>query len=682
MLMVCHHLNPAVPEDLAFAESRIRPSTMAAEDLLHDLGRDLDDRLGLAGDGPGRRGRPAHLADRARDEGPARRAARRRRRPTTSGPGATSRSTRSARRSRTAWTSEVGSVEAGKLADLVLWDPAFFGVRPHAGHQGRHDRVGADGRRQRLDPDPAADAAPARCSARTARCRPRRQLAFVAPAAIDAGLADRLGVQRRAGRRSPTPARSARPTCRCNDALPRIEVEPDTFTVRIDGEVVEPDPVDRAADGPALLPVLMHERIDRPAGHAAAAGRRPAAGRRARALRRAGGGGRGRAGRATSTTWTASCAAGCHRRPGRGRVRGAAACARPGRRWAGAGRRRRLDARTPSPALRRGLAGPGPGAAAGRPGDVAAAVAGLGPRTAASARRARRGRRGRRADPPAGGAGRRATARSPGRPAPRSGCSGSTRTRCTRCWPGSPPTATGSRPTAAAPVARDPVDDLPAAGAPAARHRRRAPRHLGGASLCILNTRRSTRPRRTRTAGRGAAHPSGPGRRPARAAAAGPRALRIGIGGPVGSGKTALVAALCRALRRRAAPGRGDQRHLHHRGRRLPAAQRRPAGRADPRGGDRLLPAHRDPRRHLGQPRRRRGPGGDARPARPGAGRERRRQPDRHVQQGPGRPADLRGRRGRRRQGAAQGRPRRHRRRPAGHQQDRPGPAGRRRPRR
>ena len=56
MLMVCHHLNPAVPEDLAFAESRIRPSTIAAEDILHDIGRDLDDRLGLAGDGPHRRG--------------------------------------------------------------------------------------------------------------------------------------------------------------------------------------------------------------------------------------------------------------------------------------------------------------------------------------------------------------------------------------------------------------------------------------------------------------------------------------------------------------------------------------------------------------------------------------------------------------------------------------------------
>jgi urease subunit alpha len=73
MLMVCHHLNPRVPEDLAFAESRIRPSTIAAEDLLHDIGRDLDDRQRLAGDGSDRRGGAADLADRACDEAQARR---------------------------------------------------------------------------------------------------------------------------------------------------------------------------------------------------------------------------------------------------------------------------------------------------------------------------------------------------------------------------------------------------------------------------------------------------------------------------------------------------------------------------------------------------------------------------------------------------------------------------------
>ena len=134
MLMVCHHLNPSVPEDLAFAESRIRPSTIAAEDLLHDLGAismigSDSQAMGRVGEVVLRTWQTAHVMKRAARV-PARRR-RRRQRATTSGPAATSPSTRSARRSRTASTTEVGSVEAGKLADLVLWDPAFFGVRPH-----------------------------------------------------------------------------------------------------------------------------------------------------------------------------------------------------------------------------------------------------------------------------------------------------------------------------------------------------------------------------------------------------------------------------------------------------------------------------------------------------------------------------------------------------------------------
>ena len=104
MLMVCHHLNPSMPEDLAFAECRIRPSTMAAEDVLHDLG--AISMIGSDSQAMGRVGEVdhAHLADRARDEAPPRRAARRRRAPTTCAPAATSRSTRSARRWPTAST--------------------------------------------------------------------------------------------------------------------------------------------------------------------------------------------------------------------------------------------------------------------------------------------------------------------------------------------------------------------------------------------------------------------------------------------------------------------------------------------------------------------------------------------------------------------------------------------------
>ena len=131
MLMVCHHLDSSVPEDLAFAESRIRPTTIAAEDLLHDLGAISMIGSRRAGDGPRRRGRPAHLADRARDEGQARRR----------WPGDGAADNLRARRYVAKYTicpavahgidGEVGSVEPGKLADLVLWDPKMFGVRPH-----------------------------------------------------------------------------------------------------------------------------------------------------------------------------------------------------------------------------------------------------------------------------------------------------------------------------------------------------------------------------------------------------------------------------------------------------------------------------------------------------------------------------------------------------------------------
>ena len=131
MLMVCHHLNPAVPEDLAFAESRIRPSTMAAEDLLHDLGAisiigSDSQAMGRVGEVVLRTWQTAHVMK-------ARRGAL---------PGDGAADNHRARRYVAKYTicpavahgidAEVGSVEPGKLADLVLWEPAFFGVRPHA----------------------------------------------------------------------------------------------------------------------------------------------------------------------------------------------------------------------------------------------------------------------------------------------------------------------------------------------------------------------------------------------------------------------------------------------------------------------------------------------------------------------------------------------------------------------
>jgi urease subunit alpha len=240
MLMVCHHLNSAVPEDLAFAESRIRPSTMAAEDLLHDLGAismigSDSQAMGRVGEVVLRTWQTAHVMK-------ARRGAL---------PGDGAADNMRARRYVAKYTicpavthgmaGEVGSVEPGKLADLVLWDPAFFGVRPALVLKGGMIAYAQMGDANASIPTPqpvlprpmfgAYGVVPAQTS-----------LAFVAPAAIDALVVDRIGCKR-----AFAPVADTRSVGKAdlpmNDALPRIEVEPDTFTVRIDGEVVEPDPV-------------------------------------------------------------------------------------------------------------------------------------------------------------------------------------------------------------------------------------------------------------------------------------------------------------------------------------------------------------------------------------------------------------------------------------------------------
>ena len=113
---------------------------------------------------------------------------------------------------------------------------------------------------------------------------------------------------------------------------------------------------------------------------------------------------------------------------------------------------------------------------------------------------------------------------------------------------------------------------------------------------------------------------------------------RIGIGGPVGTGKTALVAALCRALRGELAIGVVTNDIYTTEDADFLRRARRAARRADPRRADRRLPAHRDPRRHRREPRRRRGAGGALPRPGPGARRERRRQPDRDLQPRAGRP--------------------------------------------
>lgn len=247
MLMVCHHLNPAVPEDLAFAESRIRPSTMAAEDLLHDLGAismigSDSQAMGRIGEVVLRTWQTAHVMKRRRGALP--------------GDGAADNLR--ARRYVAKYTicpavahgmdHLVGSVEVGKLADLVLWEPAFFGVRPHAVVKGGVIAWAAMGDAnasiptpQPVLPRPMFGAAPVTAAASSVH--------FVAPAAIEAGLADRLRVNRPL-----VPVADVRAVGKAdlplNDAMPGIEVDPDTFTVRIDGEVWQPEP-------PAELPMAQ-----------------------------------------------------------------------------------------------------------------------------------------------------------------------------------------------------------------------------------------------------------------------------------------------------------------------------------------------------------------------------------------------------------------------------------------
>jgi urease subunit alpha len=243
MLMVCHHLSPRVPEDLAFAESRIRPTTMAAEDILHDLGAismigSDSQAMGRIGETVIRTWQTAHVMKQRRGALPG-----------DGSPGFPADNLR-ARRYVAKYTicpavahgieGDVGSVEPGKLADLVLWEPAFFGVRPHAVLKGGMVSWAAMGDAnasiptpQPVLPRPMWGAAPVVAAATS--------LAFVAPAALEGGLADRLAVRRRL-----VPVADVRNRGKANmplnDALPTIEVSPDTFRVSIDGEAVEPAP--------------------------------------------------------------------------------------------------------------------------------------------------------------------------------------------------------------------------------------------------------------------------------------------------------------------------------------------------------------------------------------------------------------------------------------------------------
>ena len=175
MLMVCHHLDPAIAEDLAFAESRIRKETIAAEDILHDLGAismmsSDSQAMGRVGEVIIRTWQTAHKMKLQRGKLPGDSERHDNFRVKRYSP-----NTPSTRRLPTASRTRSAPSKPGKWADLVVWKPAFFGIKPSHHPEGRLHRHGRHGRPERLDPDAAAGALPA--DVRRLRRRDRQGLA-------------------------------------------------------------------------------------------------------------------------------------------------------------------------------------------------------------------------------------------------------------------------------------------------------------------------------------------------------------------------------------------------------------------------------------------------------------------------------------------------------------------------
>ena len=248
MLMVCHHLSPSIPEDVAFAESRIRRETIAAEDILHDLGAfsmisSDSQAMGRVGEVILRTWQTAHKMKVQRGW--------------LSGSDAANSVEQNdrndnfrAKRYIAKYTinpalthgiaNYVGSVEVGKLADLVLWKPAFFGVKPELILKGGMIAWAQMGDANASIPTP-----------QPVHLRPMfgsfgntiasTRFTFLSQAALDAGLPQQLQLRSRVAAVKGT--RSLQKTdLKLNDALPQMEVDPETYEVRADGELLTCEP--------------------------------------------------------------------------------------------------------------------------------------------------------------------------------------------------------------------------------------------------------------------------------------------------------------------------------------------------------------------------------------------------------------------------------------------------------
>ena len=242
MLMVCHHLDKSIPEDVAFAESRIRRETIAAEDILHDLGAfsmisSDSQAMGRVGEVVTRTWQTAHkmkVQRGALKEDTTRNDNQRARRyiaKYTINPAITH-----------GLAHEVGSVEVGKLADLVLWDPAFFGAKPALIIKGGFIAAAPMGDPNASIPTPQPVhyrymfGAMGNAVSQTA-------VTFVSQAALDDGIGEHLGLKKRLLAVKGTRSISKKDMI-LNDWQPEIEVDPQTYQVRANGELLTCEPAD------------------------------------------------------------------------------------------------------------------------------------------------------------------------------------------------------------------------------------------------------------------------------------------------------------------------------------------------------------------------------------------------------------------------------------------------------
>ena len=235
MLMVCHHLNPHVPEDVAFADSRIRPETMAAEDVLHDMGvismySSDSQAMGRVGENFTRLIQTAHKMKDVRGPLPGEREGDDNQRLLRYVAKLTINPARAH-----GIAHEVGSIEPGKLADIVLWPVGFFGVKPALIVKGGAIAWSVMGNANASIPTvepvlyrPMFGAHPSVIE--------HTSLTFMSKASIDAGVPESLGLRRRAVAVRNTRNIGKRDMVR-NDATPNIEVNPDTYEVLVDGEL-------------------------------------------------------------------------------------------------------------------------------------------------------------------------------------------------------------------------------------------------------------------------------------------------------------------------------------------------------------------------------------------------------------------------------------------------------------